>query len=144
LSRLRQRYRVVFAPAWRATTHSVRRKGEAGNGMTRGPQQDAGVSAILSGGASWPCAGSSCPRRVATPDRGIGLELPSSTGRGDIEQVQLLIALFGCETGQPVTVHRMQLLQARVVRGEPHSVYCYLLKSPEIGRFRHGRRPREP
>ena len=57
---------------------------------------------------------------TTAPDCGIEFELLPGTGHGDIEQVQLLIALLGREVGQPISVHGMQLLQAREVTGQPH------------------------
>jgi hypothetical protein len=62
------------------------------------------IAAAPSGGsAPQPDGG---PSRVATPDRGIGLELLPGTGRGDVKQVQLLIALLGREMRQPVPIQR--------------------------------------
>src|SRR5688500_4403060 len=72
---------------------------------------------LISGGAAWPYR---CLWREAAPDRIIELELLPGTGRGDIEQVQLLVALLGREIGQPVPVRSIQLLKAREVVGQPH------------------------
>src|SRR3954454_2859822 len=60
------------------------------------------------------------PPREAAPDRVVGLELLPGTGRGHVEQVQLLVPLLRRELRHPVPARRVQLAQAREVASEPY------------------------